>query len=171
MARIIYDLASRGKGSYHIYTELDFWEARAVLKGLAKVKRNFGTSPPGDQYPTQVVVEDLSSRVKGEIEKRLKRAIPSPPRHLIVQSIVFSGKFAFDRRKYYPERWSSERVIFFTRKRLPMNQPVINSRYKWVELSISGNSVTIQQHKGVRPEVPETGGKKGKTAAFGPACF
>ncbi len=171
MARIIYDLASRGKGFYHIYTELDFWDARAVLQGLARVKRNFGTSPPGDQYPTQVVVEDFSSKVKGEIEKRLRRAIPSPPRHLIVQSIIFSGKFEFDRRKYYPDRWSQGRVVFFTRKRLPMNQPVINSPYKWVELSINGNTVIIKQHKGVRPDASEMGGKKGKTEAFGPSCF
>ena len=171
MARIIYDLASRGKGFYHIYTDLDFWDARGVLKGLAKVKRNFGTSPPGDQYPTQVVVEDLSSRVKREIEKRLKRAIPSPPRHLIVQSIILTEKFEFDRRKYYPDRWSSAKVVFFTQKRLPTNQPVINSRYKWVELSINGNTVTIQQRKGVRPDAPEAAGKKGKHAAFGPACF
>jgi len=171
MARIIYDLASRGKGFYHIYTDLDFWDARGVLKGLAKVKRNFGTSPPGDQYPTQVVVENLSSKVRGEIEKRLKRAIPSPPRHLIVQSIIFSGKYEFDRRKYYPDRWPPERVVFFTRKRLPMNQPVINSPYKWVELSIRGNTLTIQQRKGVRPETAETAGKKDHTATFGPACF
>ena len=72
MARIIYDLASKGKGLYHIYTDLDFWDARGLLKDLAKVKRNFGDSPPGDKYPTQVVVEDMSHRVKGEIEKRLK---------------------------------------------------------------------------------------------------
>jgi hypothetical protein len=31
MARIIYDLASKGKGLYHIYTDLDFWDARGVL--------------------------------------------------------------------------------------------------------------------------------------------
>jgi hypothetical protein len=171
MARIIYDLASKGKGLYHIYTDLDFWDARGVLKGLAKVKRNFGKSPPGDQYPTQVVVEDLSSRVKQEIEKRLRRAIPSPPRHLIVQSIIFSGKFAFDRRAYYPERWSVERVLFFTRKRLPMNQPVIDSAYKWVELSIDENTVTIQQHQGARPEKIETSEKQGKKETFGPTCF
>jgi hypothetical protein len=171
MARIIYDLASRGKGRYHIYTDLDFWDARGVLKGLAKVKRNFGNSPPGDKFPTQVVVEDLSQKVKREIEKRLKRAIPSPPRHLIVQSIIFSGKFEFDRSKYYPDRWSAAKALFFTQKRLPMNQPVINSRYKWVELSIHGDTVTIQQHQGARPENPQTAGKKSKTEAFGPSCF
>ncbi len=171
MARIIYDLASKGKGLYHIYTDLDFWDARGVLKDLAKVKRNFGKSPPGDQYPTQVVVKDLGSKVKRQIEKRLKRAIPSPPRHLIVRSIIFSGKFEFDRRKYYPDRWSPERVLFFTRKRLPMNQPVINSAYKWVKISISGNTVIIQQHQGARQEETQASGKKGKKATFGPVCF
>ena len=172
MARIIYDLASKGKGLYHIYTDLDFWDARGVLKGLAKVKRNFGNSPPGDKYPTQVVVEDLSSRVKKEIEKRLKRAIPSPPRHLIVQSIIFSGKFEFDWSQYYPDRWSPEKVLFFTRNRLPMNQPVINSPYKWVEITIDGKVVTIQQHQGTRPEEqtqPST--KKARTETHGPTCF
>ena len=171
MARIIYDLASKGKGLYHIYTDLDFWDSRRLLKGLAKVKRNFGNSPPGDKYPTQVVVEDMSQRVKGEIEKRLKRAIPSPPRHLIVQAIIFSGKFEFDRRQYYPDRWSANRVLFFTRKRLPMNQPVINSEYKWVELSISDNIITIQQHQGTRPKATQAGKKSGKQEAYGPTCF
>ena len=172
MARIIYDLASKGKGLYHIYTDLDFWDARGVLKGLAKVKRNFGNSPPGDQYPTQVVVEDLSSRVKKEIEKRLKCAIPSPPRHLLVQSIIFSGKFEFDRRQYYPDRWSPEKVLFFTRNRLPMNQPVINSPYRWVEITIKDNTVTIQQHQGTRPEQQiEPVTKKARTVGFGPSCF
>ncbi|MGD9337891.1 MAG: hypothetical protein PVF76_11255 [Syntrophobacterales bacterium] len=171
MARIIYDLASKGKGFYHVYTDLDFWDARGVLKGLAKVKRNFGNSPPGDKFPTQVVVEDFSKRIKAEIEKRLKRAIPSPPRHLIVQSIIFSKKFEFDRRNYYPDRWSPAKVLFFTQKRLPINQPVIDSDYKWVELSIQGNTVTIQKHQGARPEETKTSSKKGKSKAYGPACF
>jgi len=62
-------------------------------------------------------------------------------------------------------------VLFFTRKRLPMNQPVINSAYKWVELSISDNIVTIQQHQGSRPEEIQKSGEKGKEKAFGPSCF
>ncbi|UCG12504.1 MAG: hypothetical protein JSU72_18775 [Deltaproteobacteria bacterium] len=171
MARIIYDLASRSKGWYHVYTDLDFWDARAVLRGLARVKRNFGKSPPGDLFPTQVVVEDLSHEVKTGIERRLKRAIPSPPRHLIVQSIIFSGKYEFDRRKYYPDRWSPAKALFFTRKRLPMNQPVINSPYKWVELSIQGNTVTIQQRRGAPPEKAQGGSQGDKSASYGPSCF
>jgi hypothetical protein len=118
-----------------------------------------------------VVVEDMSQKVKAEIEKRLKCAIPSPPRHLIVQAIIFSGKFEFDWRQYYPERWSTDRVLFFTRKRLPMNQPVINSAYKWVQLSISDNIVTIQQHQGARPEETQKSGKTQKEKPFGPTCF
>ncbi|MBW1981837.1 MAG: hypothetical protein JRJ12_11510, partial [Deltaproteobacteria bacterium] len=119
MARIIYNLESYSKGFYHIYTDLDFWDARKILKGLANVKRNFGQSPSGDEYPTQVIVEDLSPARKKEIERRLKRAIASPPRHLIVQEIIFSGKFEFDWTRYYPSRWSPARALFFTRKRLP----------------------------------------------------
>ena len=171
MARIIYNLASRGEGCYHIYTDLDFWDARTILEGLAKVKRNFGESPPGDQYPTQVVVEDLSLRVKGEIEKRIRRSIPSPPRHLIVQSIIYSSKFEFDRRDYYPDRWSSAKALFFTRKRLPMNQPVISSTYRWVELSIQGNIITIQQYKGNPPKSDETTTRKSKSEPYGPVCY
>jgi hypothetical protein len=52
-----------------------------------------------------------------------------------------------------------------------MNQPVINSAYKWVQLSISDNIVTIQQHQGARPEETRQNGKKQKEKAFGPTCF
>jgi hypothetical protein len=171
VARIVYNLTSWGEGWYHIYTDLDFWDARAILRDLAKVKRNFGDSPPGDQYPTQVVVEDLSLRVKGEIEKRIRRSIPSPPRHLIVQSIIYSGKFEFDRRDYYPGRWSPTKALSFTRKRLPMNQPVISSTYKWVELSIRGNIITIQQYKGNPPKAVEAATRKSKSETYGPVCY
>jgi hypothetical protein len=128
-------------------------------------------APPGDQFPTQVVVEDLGPEVRREIEKRLTRAIASPPRHLIVQSIVFAGKFEFDRRKYYPDHWSPARVIAFTRKRLPMNQPVISSPYKWVDLSIHGNTVTITQHQGTPPKGTERQTKGGKVETWGPSCI
>jgi hypothetical protein len=171
MARIIHNLQSRSKGRYHIYTDLDFWDTRRILARLARVKRNFGTAPPGDQFPTQVVVEDLGPEVRREIEKRLTRAIASPPRHLIVQSIVFAGKFEFDRRKYYPDHWSPARVIAFTRKRLPMNQPVISSPYKWVDLSIHGNTVTITQHQGTPPKGTERQTKGGKVETWGPSCI
>jgi hypothetical protein len=53
-----------------------------------------------------------------------------------------------------------------------MNQPVINSPYKWVEFTINGYVVTIQQHQGTRPEEqtqPST--KKARTEAYGPTCF
>ena len=83
MARIIHDLKAWGEGRYRLYTDLDFWDTRKILKGLAKVRRNFGRTPPGDQFPTQVVVEEASSHLRREIETRLLRAISSPPRHLI----------------------------------------------------------------------------------------
>jgi hypothetical protein len=52
-----------------------------------------------------------------------------------------------------------------------MNQPVINSAYKWVQLSINDNIVTIQQHQGARPEEAQEKGKKQKEKPFGPSCF
>jgi hypothetical protein len=52
-----------------------------------------------------------------------------------------------------------------------MNQPVINSAYKWVELAINDNIVTIQQHQGSRPEEIQKSGEKGKETPFGPSCF
>jgi hypothetical protein len=172
MARIIHDFASRSQGLYRVYTDLDFWDARKILRGLAKVKRNFCSAPPGDQFPTQVVVEQGGTpEVKAEIEKRLKRAIPSPPRHLIVQSIIFSGSFTFDRRRYYPDRWSPGMVLFFMSKRLPTNQPVIESPYKWVEITISGNTVSIEQHQGVPPQTHRTRRKQDESTSFGPSCF
>ncbi|MFP3871112.1 MAG: hypothetical protein ACLFVT_09575 [Syntrophobacteria bacterium] len=171
MARIVHDLGSRAKRRYLLYTDLDFWDARRILKGLGRVKRNFGSSPPGDRFPTQVVVEDADSEVKRTIEKRLSRAIASPPRHLIVQSIIYWGRFEFDRRTYCPDRWSAARVLFFVRKRLPLHQPVIRSRYKWVEISLRGNTVAIQQHQGVSPEAGETNGEEDQSVRCGPACF
>jgi hypothetical protein len=53
-----------------------------------------------------------------------------------------------------------------------MNQPVINSAYKWVEITVKDNVVTIQQHQGARPEEqiqPST--KKARTEPYGPTCF
>ena len=170
MARIIHDLKAWGEGRYRLYTDLDFWDARKILKGLAKVRRNFGESPPGDQFPAQVVVEELSSHLRREIETRLLRAIASPPRHLIVQSIVLSGRFTFDWRKYYPARWPPSRALFFTKKRLPLNQPVISSRYKWVELTIVGDMIVIEQRHGIPPQDALPGDKRGKPEPWGPAC-
>jgi len=170
MARIIHDLKAWGEGRYRLYTDLDFWDTRKILKGLAKVRRNFGRTPPGDQFPTQVVVEEASSHLRREIEARLLRAISSPPRHLIVQSIVLSGRFSFEWRKYYPARWSPSRALFFTKRRLPLNQPVISSRYKWVEVSVVGDMIVIEQRQGIAPQDALPVNKRGKPEPWGPSC-
>jgi hypothetical protein len=170
MARIIHNLKAWSEGRYRLYTDLDFWDARKILKGLAQVRRNFGESPAGDQFPTQVVVEEAGSHLRREIERRLVRAISSPPRHLIVQAIVLSGRFTFEWRKYYPVRWSPSRALFFTRKRLPLGQPVISSRYKWVELTIAGDMIVIEQRQGIPPQDAFPGDRRGKPEPWGPSC-
>jgi hypothetical protein len=48
---------------------------------------------------------------------------------------------------------------------------VINSAYKWVEIAINENIVTIQQHQGARPEETQKSGRKQKETPFGPTCF
>jgi hypothetical protein len=170
MARIIHDLKAWGEGRYRLYTDLDFWDARKILRNLATARRNFGESPSGDQYPTQVMVDDPSPQVRREVEKRLLRAIPSPPRHVIVQSIVLSGRFSFPWRRYYPARWSPSRALFFTRNRLPLNQPVISSRYRWVELAMVGETIVIEQRQGIPPRDAARGDKRRKPEPWGPSC-
>ncbi len=102
MAHIIHCHPTQTAYEYHIYTDLDFWDARKILKELAVVKRNFGQEPSGDEYPTQVVGNDLPRSVRAEIEKRLRKAIVSPPRHVIVRSILSERFFEFDPSVYYP---------------------------------------------------------------------
>jgi hypothetical protein len=170
MARIIHDLKAWSEGRYRLYTDLDFWDARKILRSLSTIRRNFGESPSGDQYPTQVMVDGPSAQVRREIEKRLLRAIPSPPRHLIVQSIVLSGRFSFPWRRYYPARWSPSRALFFTRKRLPLNQPVISSRYRWVELSMVGETIVLEQRQGSPPRDAAPSDKGAKPERWGPSC-
>ena len=55
MARIIYLHPRQSNYDYHIFTDLDFWDARRILKDLVTVKRIFGEWPPGDEFPTQIV--------------------------------------------------------------------------------------------------------------------
>lgn len=145
MAHIVHCHPAQTSYEYHIYTDLDFWDARKILKGLALVKRNFGQEPPGDEYPTQVVGNDLPRAVRTEIEKRLRKAIVSPPRHLIVRSILSEGFFEFDPFRYYPGRWSPSRMLRFTYNRLPLDQPSLNSAYKTVRLVWVGKKLRLEQ--------------------------
>ena len=145
MAKIIHCHPSRATNDYHVYTDLDFWDARRILKDLATVKRNFGKDPRGNEYPTQVVGDGLSRSAKAMIEKRLKKAIVSPPRHVLAVSILQKGYFEFDPLGYYPERWSRERMFHFTVRRLPLDSGIFNSPYRTVHISWQGEKIRIER--------------------------
>lgn len=75
MARIIHCHPGRTTYEYHIFTDLDFWDARHIIRDLAVVKRNFGEEPPGDEFPTQVVAEELSRSARAKIETRDRKSV------------------------------------------------------------------------------------------------
>ncbi|MHC1745007.1 MAG: hypothetical protein AB9873_18545 [Syntrophobacteraceae bacterium] len=135
MARIVYCHPSLTKHAYHVFTDLDFWDARRLLFGLAVVKRNFASKVSGDDYPTQVVGDFLSPATIRTIEKRIRQAIASPARHVIVRSMVTDGYFEFDPLRYYPERWSRSRMLYFTNQRLPHTQGVVSNPYQTAHLT------------------------------------
>ncbi len=114
MARIVYCHPAKTKYDLHVFTDLDFWDARKILKDLATVKRNFGQIPPGDEFPTQVVMEHAPPRLAEIVKKRIERAIASPPRHVVVEALLMEGTYEFDTADYFPARWSrSQREHFF----------------------------------------------------------
>jgi hypothetical protein len=145
MARIVYCHPSLTEFGYHVFTDLDFWDARKLLRGLATVKRNFGRHISGDDFPTQVVGDEVLRTVIQEIEKRLGKALVAPPRHVIVRSMLFSGFFEFEPQLYFPERWSRTRMMHFTYARLPLKQSALTTPYKTVQLTWVGNKIRIEQ--------------------------
>jgi len=145
MAKIIHCHPSKATNDYHIFTDLDFWDARLIVKDLATVKRNFGIDPPGNEYPTQIVGDDMSRSAKAAIEKRLKKAIVSPPRHVLVDGILKEGYFEFNPQGYYPKRWSRERMFNFTYRRLPLNSAILNSPYRTVRVSWNNDKIRIER--------------------------
>ncbi len=145
VATIIYSLKKPTKNLYHIFTDLDFWDARRILRDLALVKRNFGTQPPGDRFPTQIIAKYPNPKTIAKIEKRVKRAIPSPPRHIVVPEILDKGRFEFDPSRYFPSRWSASRILYFTKRRLPIFLPPISTPHMTVEVSIRGGKVIIER--------------------------
>ena len=172
MARIVYCHPGRTTYPYHVYTDLDFWDARRIITNLATVKRNFGPNPSGDDFPTQVVGAGLSGRIEKEIEKRLKRAIISPPRHVIIGAIIDQGSFEFDPARYYPAHWTSSRMLRFTFFRLPLNQSVLNSPYKkprlsWVEGKI--RIEVVQREEKYDPALRTR--EEARRRLTGPSCF
>lgn len=172
MVRIIYSHPHQSRYGYHIYTDLDFWDARRLLKDLCTVKRNFGKQPPGDEFPTQVVGDGLSRSMIKEVEKRLKKAIPSPPRHVIVRSMIFNGYFEFDPLEYFPQRWGKDQMIHFTYRRLPLEQSALCSPYQTVELSWVGEKIRIDRVQRERAYDPVIRNRKdAKRRLIAPSCF
>jgi len=146
MARVIYCHPSQTRHAYHVYTDLDFWDARKLLGNLATVGRNFGHQPDGDVYPSQVVADSISRIEIRVIERRLAMAIASPPRHVMVKAILLDGAYEFDPKTYYPERWGPTLMLHFTRQRLPMQQSAISSPYKTVRLTLTeAGNIRIEQ--------------------------
>jgi len=145
MVRIVYWHPRQTHHDYHIFVDLDFWDARRILKDLAVVRRNFGNHPNGDEFPTQVVGDQISRSTIREIERRLGKAIVSPARHVIVRSMILDGYFEFDPWKYYPERWSRSRMLHFTYRRLPLQQSALNTPFATVRLSWSGDMIRVDR--------------------------
>jgi hypothetical protein len=145
MARMIHCHPSRTTYEFHVFTDLDFWDARRILRDIAVVKRNFGTDPPGNEFPTQVVANGLTRTLKAKIEGRLERAIVSPPRHVIVDGIIEKGYFEFDPLDYYPNRWPPERMFHFTYRRLPLESAFFNSPFKTVRVSWVEGKIRIER--------------------------
>ncbi|MDY0041278.1 MAG: hypothetical protein RBS57_13280 [Desulforhabdus sp.] len=172
MARIIYCHPSQTKYSYHIYTDLDFWDARHLLKDLATVKRNFGKSPSGDEFPTQVVGLNVSPSAVRQIEKRLKKAIISPPRHVVARAMVYSGAYEFVPLEYYPKRWSKSRMMFFTRHRLPLQQSSLSNPYQTVKLTWVDDRIRVERVQRERKYDPVIRNRKeAKAHVIIPSCF
>ena len=172
MTRIIYSHPAKTRYDYHIYTDLDFWDAFRILKGLADVRRNFGQEPPGDEFPTQVSGSNLNASVRGMIERRLRRAVVSPPRHVVVQAIIQEGRFEFDPGRYYPERWTRSQMLHFSLRRLPVEQPPLSTPHKTVRLSWVEEKIRIErvQRKAKYDPVISTR-QEARRRRFVPSCF
>lgn len=172
MARIIYCHPRHTSYDYHIYTDLDFWDARRLLKGLCAVKRNFGKQPSGDEFPTQIAERNLSPSMIKSIEKRLRRAVISPPRHVVAQCMVFDGYFEFDPSMYYPDHWNKNQMIRFTYYRLPLEQGALCNPYQTVKLSWAGSKIRldrVQREEKYDPVIRNV--KEAKRHLIIPSCF
>lgn len=145
MARIIHCHPGRTRYGYHIFTDLDFWDARRVIGDLAVVKRNFSDEPHGDEFPTQIVAEKISPAARSGIERRLKKALVAPPRHVIVDGILKDGFFEFDPLRYYPRRWTREKMFHFTIHRLPLDNAVLNSPHRTVKVTWREGKIRVER--------------------------
>jgi hypothetical protein len=172
MARIVHCHPSQTEYDYHIYTDLDFWDARKILSDLAVVRRNFGEQPPGDEFPTQVVGTGLSRPTRARIEKRLGRAIPSPPRHVLVRSVLMNEFYEFDPTLFYPARWTPSRMLHFTIRRLPLEQSGLSSPFRTVRLQWVEGKIRIERvPRDVKYDPPITSRKEALRRRNVPSCF
>ena len=172
MARIIYDHPRHGGFGYHIYTDLDFWDARRILKDLVAVRRNFGESPSGRLFPTHVALEAVDPETARTIEHRLGKAVASPPRHVVVEEVLERGRFEFDPRAYCPARWSRSRMLRFSAHRLPIHQPPLATPHHEVRLSWSGERVLAERIRRERKHDPViSDAREARRRRFAPSCF
>ncbi len=172
MARIVYCHPQLTKYAYHIFTDLDFWDARRILKDLAEVRRNFASHMDGDLFPTQIILESADKRIITLIEARLKRAVISPPRHVVVRSMVSEGHFEFDPSKYYPSRWSREKMIHFTLHRLPLKQSSLCNQYQTIRLVWTDGKIRVekvQREQKLQPLIRSQ--KESDELLHVPSCF
>jgi len=148
VARIIYAHPAVRGYTHHVFTDLDFWDARKILRDFfdhLSVRRNFGYNPPGDEFPTQIVFETPSKTILAKVEARLKKAIPSPPRHVVVQHMILDGFFSFDPYRYYPGHWTRRRIEHFTWRRLPLEQAALCNPYQTVVLEWCGELLMVKR--------------------------
>ncbi|SFM40931.1 hypothetical protein [Thermodesulforhabdus norvegica] len=148
MARIIYAHPSRRGYPLHVFTDLDFWDARKIFRdklGLLSVRRNFGKDPDGDIYPTQIVSDERSQRLKNLVEKRLRKAVVAPPRHVVVREMIMNGSFRFRPYDYFPDRWSKSLIERVMRFRLPLEQSALSTPYYTVELVWEGDELVVRR--------------------------
>jgi len=157
---------------YHVFTNLDFWDARRVLLGLATVQRNFGHEPRGDLFPTQVVMRTNHPAVARVIETRLQKAVPSPPRHVVVESVLTQGFYEFDPFQYYPSRWPRARMIHFSSCRLPIHFPPLATPHRKMTLGWKGDLIRIERvQRGEKFDPVITSYKEEMRRRFAPLCF
>lgn len=173
MAQIIYCHPRKTPYPYHIFTDLDFWDARRLLTDApVLVKRNFGREPSGDCFPTQIVGKQLLPGLRDTVERRLAKAVASPPRHLVVQAILLNGVYEFDPSRYYPDRWGESRILHFTYARLPLGQSALNSPHRTVRLSWIEGKVRIEQiRREYKFDPPISTLADSRRRRFAPSCF
>jgi hypothetical protein len=172
MARILHCHPGLRKADYHIYTDLDFWDSRRILKDLCVVKRNFSDQPPGNTFPTQITADNINKKSIMTIEKRLGKAISSPPRHVVVEKILAHGFYEFEPGKYYPSHWPDSRIIHFTHCRLPMHQPPLETPFLEIHLTWDGKIMRLERTRRKKKHDPVIKDpKEAMRRRFAPSCF